>query len=140
MNLFKTVGRGARKVVTAPVAVAASAARFARAQKELFDVWRHAEKGERNPALYRDAGWWSQLLKECRDVYAVLPIAKETRDMVDKLKGLKSYGAGAAMAIIGAAFGLGYIDAETATALLAVVGGGGIMALRAAIAKAAANR
>jgi hypothetical protein len=112
-----------------------SGVRFARAQKEAFDVWRLAEKAEHNPALYRDPGFSQQLLKECRDLFAVLPIPQELRDMVQGLSGYKTYLVAAAAGALTVAQMLGYIDAEAYANLMLLLGAGGVATLRAAISK-----
>jgi hypothetical protein len=112
-----------------------SGVRFARAQKEAFDVWRLAEKAEHNPALYRDPGFSQQLLKECRELFAVLPIPQETRHMVQGLSGYKTYLVAAATAALTAAKMLGYIDDASYQNLMLLLGAGGLATVRAAIAK-----
>lgn len=64
-----------------PLKAVRSVARFAKAQKEAYDVWRLAEQAEKNPALYRDAGWWSQLIKASGELLDALPLPKEIREM-----------------------------------------------------------
>jgi hypothetical protein len=137
MNPFKAFGRGAKKVVTAPVKAAAAAGRFARAQKEAFDVWRHTEKAEQDPALYRSVGWWKKLLAECGDLWAVLPIPKETRAMLNgaMLSGYKTYIVAGLAGALTIAHALGYIDSDGYATLMALLGAGGVATVRAAIAK-----
>jgi len=49
------------------------------------------------------------------------------------LSGLKSFAIAAAIIGVGAAYGLGYIDQHTRDALLTILGGGAVAALRDAI-------
>ena|SRR5688572_2788495 len=87
MNPFKALGRGAKKVVTAPV-------KFAKDTTELLTIrsrgaaWLDvAKEAQANPALYRDRQWWTRMLTATGRLLVVLPIPKEMQLVIEKLLG-----------------------------------------------------
>jgi hypothetical protein len=86
VNPFKAFGRGAKKVVTAPVKAVRNTARLLKIRSEAEDVLIVAEEAEADPRLYRDLGWWKRLMKEAGEAIAVLPIAQELKNM-DAIRG-----------------------------------------------------
>jgi hypothetical protein len=86
MNPFKAIGRGAKKVVTAPVTVVRNTKRLLTLRSEAEDVLIVAEEAEADPRLYRDPSWWSRLLTQAGELVEALPIAKEARVNLKKLQ------------------------------------------------------
>jgi hypothetical protein len=86
VNPFKAIGRGAKKVVTAPVTAVKNTARLLKLRNEAEDVLIVAEEAEADPRLYRSVGWWKRLLTEAGELIAVLPIAQEIKNM-DAVRG-----------------------------------------------------
>jgi ABC-type sugar transport system ATPase subunit len=135
VNPFKAIGRGAKKVVTAPVRVVRNTSRLLKIRSEAEDVLIVAEEAEADPRLYRTVGWWKRLLKEAYELYVVLPIAQEVRAMLEALSGKKTYILAIAAGVTLAAQLAGFIDEGTAAAILSFLGVGGAVTLRSAIAK-----
>lgn len=79
MKFFKALGRGAKKVVTAPVKAVRNTARLLKIRNEAEDVLEIAEEAEADPRLYRDPSWWTRLLTQTGELIAALPIAPEGR-------------------------------------------------------------
>ncbi len=73
--------RALAKPVTAPIALVRKTARLLTLRSRASDLLTTAEAAETNPALYRDANWWSRLLKQAGALLAVLPVPQEVRDM-----------------------------------------------------------
>ena len=57
--------------------------------------------------------------------------------MLDKISGYKTYIVAALIGVLAAGKFLGYIDGETFATLSALLGGGGLAALRSGVAKGA---
>jgi hypothetical protein len=127
--MFRKIGRA----VTAPVRVVKSTTAFARFQKAAYDVWRLFEQAARDPSLYRSPTWLTAVLKETAELYATLPLAEETRQM---LKGWKTYLVAAAGFAVGGAQMMGWLTPEQAQQILVLLGASGLATMRAAVAKA----
>jgi hypothetical protein len=76
------------------------------------------------PELRKDKKHWSKLLKELIGI-------QEVKEMIDWLKGKKSYIVSALIAAVQLAFMMGYIDEATRDALLALLGAGAISTVAA---------
>jgi hypothetical protein len=111
-------------------------ARLLKMRSEAEDVLIVAEDAEADPRLYRDPKWWGRLLKEAHELYRVLPIAQETRGMLDKLAGKKTYIVAALSGVVFVAWTLGYIDDKTADSIMLFLGVNGLATLRAGMRKA----
>ena len=67
--------------VTAPVKAVRQTARLLKIRSRASDVLETAEAAEANPALYRDATWWSKLLRQGSALLDVLPVPQEVKRM-----------------------------------------------------------
>ena len=86
----------------------------------------HFRKGVDNPALLNDIQWWYRLIE------LALAIT-EVKEILNMLKGYKTYLVAALTAALTFAHSMGYIDTTTYQALLALLGAGGLASVAAKI-------
>jgi hypothetical protein len=108
MNPFKAIGRGAKKVVTAPVKVVRSTARLLKIRGRAADVLELAEQAEADPRLYRDAAWRARLITAVLRLVAVLPLPVEIRTVITQLLGANWR---TTLTGLGASFGILFLSA-----------------------------
>lgn len=77
--------------ITAPVKAVRNTARLLKIRSRAEDVLETAEAAEANPQLYRDATWWSKLLKQGGALLEVLPVPEEVRKMEWLKQALTNY-------------------------------------------------
>lgn len=65
-----------------PFTLGRSAVRFAKAQKDAFDVWRLCEEAAATPARYRDPVWRARLRQELGELISNLPLPKGIQIML----------------------------------------------------------
>jgi hypothetical protein len=109
VNPFKVAWRGTKKVATAPVRAVRNTKRLLAIRREAEDWLLVAEEAEADPRLYRDVAWWGRLLKEARDVWNVLPVAKEMRNVKLIIEKVVRHGLGSAGAWL---MGNGYLSMD----------------------------
>ncbi len=87
MNPFKALGRGAKKVVIAPVELTRRTKRLLTIRARADEVLQIAENAEADPRLYRDAVWRRSLIAAVLRLVVVLPLPVEIRTVIEKLLG-----------------------------------------------------
>jgi hypothetical protein len=125
---MKNPFRRLKKVVTAPATAVRNTARLLRMRARANDVLELADQAAETPDLYRSATWWSRVIPAVSALIAVLPIPKETLQMLTSLlANSKTTITGVAMivaAVAAVANGTPFTDN---TVIVGVLGGFGLI-------------
>jgi hypothetical protein len=76
---MKNPFRAVKKVVTAPVRAVKGTARVVQVYARARRVRKVAAEAQADPRQLRELAWWSRFIPAAGDLYAALPLSKESR-------------------------------------------------------------